>query len=71
MCPNHDKVTGGERNLQGSSSSYGDALGAQYVPSGATKTRKESERQLFPLKVLSGAHYVPFFFLSYSCWAFY
>ena len=32
-----DKVTGRERNLQGSSSSDRAALGAQYVPSGITR----------------------------------
>ena len=46
--PNRDKVTGRERNLQGSSSSHGAAPGAQYVPAGAAGTRKELARQLFP-----------------------
>ena len=52
--PNRDKVTGPERNLQGSSSSRGAALGAQYVPLGAAGTRKESARQLFPSRSFWG-----------------
>ena len=51
MRPNCDKVTGRERNLQGSSSLHGAAPGAQYVPSGAAGMRKEPARQLFPLRL--------------------
>ena len=54
MCPNRDKVTGRERNLQGSSSSHGAAPGAQYVPSGAARMRKESARQFFPSRLCRG-----------------
>ena len=59
MRPNHDKVTGRERNLQGSSSSHGAVPGPQYVPSGAAGTRKESASQLFPSR-LSGGPVCPF-----------
>ena len=52
MCPNRDKVTGRERNLQGSSSSHGAAPGAQYVPSGAAGMRKEPARQPLCLTVV-------------------
>ena len=54
MCPNRDKVTGRERKLQGSSSSHGSAPGSQYVPLGAAGMRKESARQLFPLRLSRG-----------------
>ena len=54
MRANRDKVTGRDRNLQGSSSSDGAAPGAQYVPSGATGMRKESARQLFPSRLSWG-----------------
>ena len=54
MHPVRDKVMGRERNLQGSSSSHGAAPGAQYVPSGAARTRKEPARQLFPSRLSWG-----------------
>ena len=49
-----DKVVEQERNLQGSSFSHGAALRAQYVPSGATRMRKETARQLFPSRLSWG-----------------
>ena len=54
MRPNRDKVTGRERNLQGSSSSHGAAPGAQYIPLGATGLRKETGKQLFPSRLSRG-----------------
>ena len=54
MHPVRDKVMGRERKLQGSSSSHGAALGAQYVPSGAAREREQSARQLFPLRLSRG-----------------
>ena len=54
MHPGHDKVMGPERTLQGSSSSHGAAPGAQYVLSGAARTRKEPARQLFSSRLSRG-----------------
>ena len=54
MRPVRDKVMGRERNLQGSSSSHGAAPGAQYVPLGAARRRKQSARQLFALRLSQG-----------------
>ena len=54
MCPVCYKVMGQERNLQGSSSSHMAAPRAQYVPSGATRTRKEPGKQFFPSRLFRG-----------------
>ena len=80
MRPVHDKVTGQERNLQGSSSSHGLPRELDMSPReslGCTQTviRSRDERgtckAALPLGVVPGAQYVSFLFLSYCCWAFY
>ena len=60
VCPNHDKVTGWERKLQGSSFSHRAPRGPNMFPLEPPGWERNLQAAL-PLEVVPGAWYVPFF----------